>query len=211
METIHCRMSIDQLNIYGTKLGLSVKPDLDAKRYDHVCSWLISYNVIGELEQMADLTLHTYSEVIESFSLMTRWVNLAKIARCLRVALDMWHNPQAGIIFDNAYLSSKMDDYPTRIHEDLCTVAAWITYRGADGASIRRVLPSKIQNDIRKIIQKVGDDGIISMFWRSIIAFISMSEKAIEPIYKESFRHGVKESCCINSFGDALKAIKHVA
>lgn len=211
METVHCRLSNEQLNIYGSKLGISVKPDIESKRYDHVCSWLISYNVVGELEQMADLTKHTYSEVIESFSLMTRWVNLAKIARCLRVALDMWHNPQAGIIFDSAYLGSKMDDYPARIHEDLCTVAAWITYRGADGASIRRVLPSKIQNDIRKIIQKIGDDGVISMFWRSIVAFISMSEKAVEPIYRECFKHGRKETASMGLMQSAFARLKKSA
>jgi hypothetical protein len=210
-EIIHCRMSSEQLSLYGSKIGLSVKPDLDAHKYDHVCSWLIAYNVVELLGDICDLTKHSYTEITGSFSLMTKWVNLAKLSRCIKVSLDMWHNPKAEIIFDAAYLGSSMNDYPSRIHDDLCVVSAWIVIRGADGASVRRNMPSKVQSDIRKIVKAVGDDGIISTFWRSIVAFISITEKAIEPIYRECFKHGRKETANMVLMQSAFAQLKKSA
>lgn len=208
METIHCRMTKEQLNNYGTQIGLLVKPDIDARRYDHACSWMIAFKMIDEIGQISILCKHGYTEIINSFSLMTRWMNYRKIVDCMKVACDMWVNPQASVIFDKAYLKTRMEDYPTQIHDDICCFAAWAIYRGADGASIRRELPSKIQDNVRTIIKRISDDGVISMFWRALMSYQIITDKAIEPIYKESFKHGAKEGVQLNSLANAFKTLR---
>lgn len=208
MEVIHCKLSKEKLHEYGVKIGELVKPDMTARRYDHACSWMIELKILEELGEIALLTKNTYSEIIGSFTLMTRWVNHAKLVKCLITALEHWLNPTASVVFDEYYLKTDIENYPMKIHEDISVFVAWAIYRGADSSSIRRELPSRIQQNVQTIIKKIGDDGIVSMLWRSLVAYMSITEKAIEPKYRESFKHGVKESTAINSMASAFQSLK---
>lgn len=89
--------------------------------------------------------------------------------------------------------------------------AAWCIYMGADGASIRRELPSKVQEQTRNIVRKIGASGIITMLWRSLIAFQSMTDKCIIPAYKECFKHGAKENTSFNQMQSAFELLKKSA
>lgn len=211
MEVIHCRMPKQTLTEYGNKIGEFIKPNMDCGRYNHACSDIISIEMITELGLISDLCKHPFSEIINSFSLMTRWVNLANTAMCIRVAVEYWLDINASVVFDDYYLKTKLEEYPNRIHEDICVFAAWCIYMGADGASIRRELPSKIQDNVRNIVRKIGASGIITMLWRSLIAFQSMTDKCIIPAYKECFKHGAKEQTSFNQMQSAFEMLKKSA
>lgn len=211
METIHCRMSKQTLIEYGNKIGEWLKPDMDCGRYNHACSDMISIEMITELGLISELCKHSYTEIINSFSLMTRWVNLAKTAECIRIAVEYWLDVNASVVFDDYYLRTKLEEYPNRIHEDISFFAAWCIYNGADGQSIRRILPTKAQDDIRKVVRKHGVSAIITMLWRSLIAFQSMTDKCIIPAYKECFKHGAKEQTSFNQMQSAFEQLKKSA
>lgn len=211
MEVIHCRMPKQTLTEYGNKIGEFIKPNMDCGRYDHACSDMISIEMITELGLVSDLCKHSYTEIINSFSLMTRWVNLSKTVDCIRIAVEHWLDINGEVVFDNYYLKSSMDEYPVHIHEDICVFAAWVIYNGADGASIRRTMPTKIQEQTRIIVRKIGVSGIISMLWRSLIAFQSMTDKCIIPAYKECFKHGAKEQTSFNRMQSAFAQLKKSA
>jgi hypothetical protein len=196
---------------YGNKIGEFIKPNMDCGRYNHACSDMISIEMIAELGLVSDLCKHSYTEIINSFSLMTRWVNLSKTVDCIRIAVEHWLDINGEVVFDNYYLKSSMDEYPIHIHEDICVFAAWVIYNGADGASIRRTMPTKIQEQTRIIVRKIGVSGIISMLWRSLIAFQSMTDKCIIPAYKECFKHGAKEQTSFNQMQSAFAQLKKSA
>lgn len=211
MEVIHCRMSEQTLAEYGNKIGEFIKPNMDCGRYDHACSDMISVEMITELGLVSDLCKHSYTEIINSFSLMTRWVNLSKTVDCIRIAVEHWLDINGEVVFDNYYLKSSMDEYPIHIHEDICVFAAWVIYNGADGASIRRTMPTKIQEQTRIIVRKIGVSGIISMLWRSLVAYMSMTEKCIIPAYKQCFKHGAKEGVQFGQMQSAFAQLKKSA
>ena len=211
MEVIHCRMPKQTLTEYGNKIGEFIKPNMDCGRYNHACSDMISVEMITELGLVSDLCKHSYTEIINSFSLMTRWVNLSKTVDCIRIAVEHWLDINREVVFDNYYLKSSMDEYPVHIHEDICVFAAWVIYNGADGASIRKTMPTKIQEQTRIIVRKIGVSGIISMLWRSLIAYMSMTDKCIIPAYKECFKHGAKEQTSFNQMQSAFEQLKKSA
>ena len=184
---------------------------MDCGRYDHACSDMISVEMITELGLVSDLCKHSYTEIINSFSLMTRWVNLSKTVDCIRIAVEHWLDINTQVVFDDYYLKSSMDEYPIHIHEDICVFAAWVIYNGADGASIRRTMPTKIQEQTRIIVRKIGVSGIISMLWRSLIAYMSMTEKCIIPAYKQCFKHGAKEGVQFGQMQSAFAQLKKSA
>lgn len=213
MTEIHCRMSDKELNQYGIQIGEMLYPDIVAKRYDHACSDMISMYMISILSDISVVCDHTYTEVMNSIQLMTRWINFSKIARCIRTAVEKWLNAQANIVFDNSFLGSNIEEYPRRIQEDICVFCGWAIYNGADGASIRKGIPSSTQKHLQRIIKCHGVNGIINMLWRSLTAFISMSEKAIEPKYLdalkkhyEQMKHGTKDNA---EFGIMANALNH--
>lgn len=211
MEVIHCRMPKQALTEYGNKIGEFIKPNMDCGRYNHACSDMISIEMITELGLVSDLCKHSYTEIINSFSLMTRWVNLSKTVDCIRIAVEHWLDINGEVVFDNYYLKSSMDEYPIHIHEDICVFAAWVIYNGADGASIRRTMPTKIQEQTRIIVRKIGVSGIVSMLWRSLIAYMSMTEKCIIPAYKQCFKHGAKEGVQFGQMQSAFAQLKKSA
>lgn len=211
MEVIHCRMPKQTLTEYGNKIGEFIKPNMDCGRYNHACSDMISIEMITELGLVSDLCKHSYTEIINSFSLMTRWVNLAKTVECIRIAVEHWLDINGEVVFDNYYLKSSMDEYPIHIHEDICVFAAWVIYNGADGASIRKTMPTKIQEQTRIIVRKIGVSGIVSMLWRSLVAYMSMTEKCIIPAYKQCFKHGAKEGVQFGQIQSAFAQLRQSA
>ena len=211
MEIIHCRLPMDVLCEYGRKIGEIVKPDMDARRYNHAGSWILCFRMVDEIGEMAMISKHSYTEIVGSFGIMTKWLNYAKIAKCMCVAVECWLNPQASVIFDDYYLRTGLEEYPQRIHEDLSVFATWVMYYGADGASLRREIPSRVIKDLQKIIKKIGDDGIICMFWRSLIAFQALCEKCIVPAYREALRHGARERVQFGQMRGAFEGLKKSA
>lgn len=211
MEVIHCKLPMNELIAWGNKIGEFIKPNMDCGRYDHACSDLISIEMITELGFISDLCKHTYTEIINSFSLMTKWVNYSKIVKCMLTAVEHWLDVKACVVFDDNYLRTNMENYPKKIHEDICIFASWVCYMGADPASIRRELPSKIQDNIRNIMRKIGASGIISMLWRSLVAYMSMTEKCIIPAYKQCFKHGTKEGVQFGQMQSAFAQLKQTA
>lgn len=211
MEIIHCKLPIEALKEYGRKIGETVKPDMDAGRYDHVGSWLLCFKMVDELGEMSVLSKRGYSEIVGSFSLMTRWINYSRIARCMLAAVEFWLKPQAQVVFDDYYLKTPLEEYPMRIHEDLSVFATWVIINGADSASIRREIPSRVVTQMRKITKKVGADGIICMFWRSLVAWLALTEKAIDPAYRASFKHGAKEGVKFGQLQSAFDGLRKSA
>lgn len=211
MDVIHCKLPTNELVMWGNRIGELVKPNMDCGRYNHACSDIISIEMVAELGLVSDLCKHTYSEIVSSFQLMTRWVNLSKTVMCMRTAAEHWLDVQANVVFDDNYLRTSIEDYPQKIHEDICIFAAWCIYMGADPASIRKTMPSKVQDDTRKIYKKIGASGIISMLWRSLVAYGSMTEKAIIPKYRECFKHGRKETANMGLMQSAFAQLKKSA
>jgi hypothetical protein len=72
-------------------------------------------------------------------------------------------------------------------------------------------LPTKAQDDIRKVVRKHGVSAIITMLWRSLIAFQSMTEKCIIPAYKQCFKHGAKEGVQFGQMQSAFAQLKKSA
>lgn len=207
MTEIHCRMSDKELNQYGIQIGEMLYPDIVAKRYDHACSDMISMCMLCVIADMSCVCNHKFSEIKDSLPLMTKWINFAKIAKCLRTAVEKWNVPISTVVFDESFLKTNMEDYPQKIQEDLCVFCGWAIYRGADGASIRKGVSNQMQKSIQKIIKCRGDGEIINRFWRALVAFVSISEKCIEPIYPaalKKLKHGYSQDAGFNTMRAAL-------
>lgn len=211
MEVIHCKLPDSVLVEYGNRIGDLIRPNMDCGKFDHACSDLVAIKLVDEIGHISELCNNSYTDIINSYLLMTRWVNRAKTAMCMRVAVEHWLDIDARMAFDDHYLSTKLENYPRMIHEDLSVYASWVIYMGADAGSIRRILPTKIQDEIRKIIKKVGASGINTMFWRSLVAYQSMTDKCIIPAYKECLKHGAKENTSFNQMQSAFAQLKKSA
>ena len=172
---------------------------------------MISIELITELGLISKLCKHSYTEIINSFLFMTRWINLSKTAMCIRIAVEHWLDINASIAFNDYYLSTKLEEYPNLIHDDISFFAGWCIYNGADGASVRRILPTKIQDYIRKVVRKHGVSVIITMLWRSLIAFQSITDKCIIPAYKECLKHVVKDDVQFGQVKAAFAQLKNSA
>lgn len=211
MIEIHCRMSDSELNRYGTQIGEMIYPDMVAQRYDHACSDLISMQMISVIADISCVCNHSYSDIIKSIPIMTRWINYKKIAQCIRTACEKWFEPTASIVFDESFLSTNLEEYPRQLQEDMCVFCGWAIYRGADGASIRKGIPSDTQKHIRSIIKNRVENGVINRLWRAMVSFISFSEKAIEPYYSKALKglkHGIKQEAGFNTMRNAFSDLR---
>lgn len=211
MTEIHCRMSDKELNQYGIQIGEMLYPDIVAKRYDHACSDMISMAIVNTVADISCVCNCTFSELRKDIQRMTRWMNYARLARGIRVAAEMWLDAQADVVFDADFLRTGIEDYPRRIQEDLCVFCGWAIYRGADGASIRKGIPSSTQRNIRRIIKSRGDNGVLNRLWRALVAFQAMAEKAIAPEYVKALRelkHGLTDGTSFGTMAAAMEGIK---
>lgn len=210
-EEIHCRMSDSELDRYGREVGEMLHDDIAAQRYDHACSDMIGMALVNTVADISCVCNCTFSELRKDVQRMTRWLNYAKLARCICVAAEMWLDAQADIVFDADFLRTGIEDYPRRIQEDLCVFCGWAIYRGADGASIRKGIPSSTQRSIRRIIKNRGDNGVLNRLWRALVAFRAMAEKAIAPEYAKALRelkHGLNDGTDFGTMAAAMAGLK---
>lgn len=211
MTEIHCRMSDSDLDRYGREVGEMLRDDIAAQRYDHACSDMICMSLVNIAADMSCVCNCTFSELRKDVQRMTRWTNYARLARCICVAMEMLLDARADVVFDADFLQTRIEDYPRRIQEDLCVFCGWAIYRGADGASIRKGIPSSTQRSIQRIIKSRGDNGVLNRLWRALVAFRAMAEKAIAPEYAKALRelkHGLTDGTKFNTMASAMADVK---
>ncbi len=105
-------------------------------------------------------------------------------------------------VLETNFTAGNMEVFPNAIADDIAVFSLLAIYFGADAATYRKMINTKTEKTITKMLKKDGIKGCMAFALRSCIAYMSIDDRVVDPALKAIYSG--KDNRSINHLGDAV-------
>lgn len=195
----------DEVKSFGDRFGLHYESAVKARGLNHVCSDLILINCIRCLLEAVDQLSGSFDEILSDKNLLGKWVATRPACEFLVTAIPKWVDLDLSTTIGHELVSDRhVDAQIQSITADLYLFCLWAIWYGADTRSKAIFINNKATKVLQAAIKKNGHDWILNRAWCSCLAFVCLSDKAIEPRLQKVIR--CQEDRSVNALPTKRKA-----
>lgn len=179
----------------GAKFANHYRDAYKNRRFNHLCSDLIAIDAIKGLLEATDRLSIPLDDILSNREKVYKWIDTRPICEFLVTLIPNWVDLSLETVLDHDIVIDKnVDKQIQGITTDFYLFCLWAIWYGADTRSKAVFVNNKATKTLQMTIKKYGHDWIMNRAWCSALAFIILSEKAIEPRFQKMMKYQEERS-----------------